>query len=304
MRLIDANKIDFDKVFIGNSDFAKEMRKAAQELISNEPTAYDVDKKVKALKGLFVKWFGENWGMVPYLVRTIEIVKTEENSSGLEEFLGKTFEETHSVGGCGSSDDCARGKRKTRENLFRGKHIHVLPENEYLDGRWVYGYLSDERHINSPELEGEFNVAPETVCQYTGLTDKNGRKYEGDIFQASDGEYIQRYVIAWDENSLEWSAQCIGNPDGTLPLSEFRVSEIEVIGNIFDNPELIASRKRGKGTNGTGKLQSIFCLNVDCENYFEDNCMKIFEDNTVHISESGKCEDFKEGEYIGYKVQS
>lgn len=43
----------------------------------------------------------------------------------------------------------------------------------------------------------------------------------------------------WNEDFLEWSAECIGDPDGTLPLSEFRVGDIEVIGNIFDNPELL-----------------------------------------------------------------
>ncbi len=51
---------------------------------------------------------------------------------------------------------------------------------------------------------------------------------------------------------------------------------------------------------GTGKVQGIFCLNSECENYFEDNCMKIFEEGTVNISKEGRCEDFKEGEYEGY----
>ena len=44
MRLIDADKIDFGKVFIGASDFAKDTREAAQKLIDEQPTAYDVDK--------------------------------------------------------------------------------------------------------------------------------------------------------------------------------------------------------------------------------------------------------------------
>ena len=46
MRLIDADKIDFGKVFIGASDFAKDTREAAQKLIDEQPTAYDVDKVV------------------------------------------------------------------------------------------------------------------------------------------------------------------------------------------------------------------------------------------------------------------
>lgn len=139
-----------------------------------------------------------------------------------------------------------------REILFRGKRID--------NGKWHYGsylFLKDapsydwtgtevgsrkDVHFIIDDKDMNLAVNKETVCQYTGLTDKNGRRYEGDIFQASDGDYIQRYIITWNEDSLEWSAECIGDPEGTLPLSEFRVSEIEVIGNIYDNPELIGGQ--------------------------------------------------------------
>ena len=50
MRLIDADKIDFEKVFIGASDFAKDTREAAQKLIDEQPTAYDVDKVVEQIE--------------------------------------------------------------------------------------------------------------------------------------------------------------------------------------------------------------------------------------------------------------
>ena len=50
MRLIYADKIDFGKVFIGASDFAKDTREAAQKLIDEQPTAYDVDKVVEQMK--------------------------------------------------------------------------------------------------------------------------------------------------------------------------------------------------------------------------------------------------------------
>ena len=52
MRLIDADKIDFEKVFIGASDFAKDTREAAQKLIDEQPTAYDVDKVVEQIDGI------------------------------------------------------------------------------------------------------------------------------------------------------------------------------------------------------------------------------------------------------------
>lgn len=50
MRLIDADKIDFNEVFKGQSDFAKDTREAAQSLIDSQPTAYDVDKVVEKLE--------------------------------------------------------------------------------------------------------------------------------------------------------------------------------------------------------------------------------------------------------------
>ena len=46
MRLIDADKIDFNEVFVGESEFAQDTRNAAQMLINKQPTAYDVDKVV------------------------------------------------------------------------------------------------------------------------------------------------------------------------------------------------------------------------------------------------------------------
>lgn len=50
MRLIDADRIDFGEVFKGSSDFAKDTREAAQELIDNQPTAYDLDEVISQLK--------------------------------------------------------------------------------------------------------------------------------------------------------------------------------------------------------------------------------------------------------------
>lgn len=126
-----------------------------------------------------------------------------------------------------------------REILFRGKHIHALPQNEHLNRTWVYGYLCDENYINSPELEGEFLVDPETVCQYTGLTDKNGRKiFEGDILSAhldeQNPEDITYVQITWD--GFSW---CMRESTEDDVMSEYDCNTFEVCGNIFDNPELM-----------------------------------------------------------------
>lgn len=130
-----------------------------------------------------------------------------------------------------------------REILFRAKHIHAIPELKHFGGRWVYGYLSDENHINSPELEGEFLVDPKTICQYTGLTDKNGLQkiFDGDIVSAPFMGYsgkteIRKGVIEFVKGtfSVNWN-------DSEEYGKNFAgyVNDIEVIGNIFDNPELL-----------------------------------------------------------------
>lgn len=122
-----------------------------------------------------------------------------------------------------------------REILFRGKHIHVLPENEHLDGRWIYGYLSDKNYINSPELEGEFLIDPETVCQYTGLTDKNGKKiFEGDIVKV--GGIL---VVQWKEKLASWCLCKKGWMYNHFFGEAVDAENCEVIGNIFDNSDLL-----------------------------------------------------------------
>lgn len=120
-----------------------------------------------------------------------------------------------------------------REFLFKGKHVHALPQNKHLNGRWIEGYLSDKNHINSPELGGEFLVDESTVCQYTGLNDKNVRKiFDGDILK---NEYGYIGVVKWECCSfvLDWNSW---NASRDLYVWS---NSIEVIGNIFDNPELL-----------------------------------------------------------------
>ena len=124
---------------------------------------------------------------------------------------------------------------KMREILFRAKG--------QTSDKWYEGLLTrlDQSicHIKDNRLN-EWICDSKTVCQYTGLTDKNGRKiFEGDIFQANDSECLQKYAVVWNEESLEWTADCVGDLEGMLSLSEFEKEEIDVIGNIFDNPELL-----------------------------------------------------------------
>ena len=124
-----------------------------------------------------------------------------------------------------------------REILVRGK-IQGLTD-------WQYGYYakSGENHFILLDTDSEDNysiVDPETVGQYTGLTDKKGNKiFEGDIMIFCKGA-THPFEIKWD--GLGWK---MFTADGKRIKDAFESGEIqhiqtsEVIGNIYDNPEFL-----------------------------------------------------------------
>lgn len=123
-----------------------------------------------------------------------------------------------------------------REILFRGKHIHVLPQNEHLSGEWVYGYLGGKNYIYSEELESDFLIDGDTACQYSGLTDKDGKKiFEGDIMTFSaygqdykgDVRFINGSFAIWCGNAAPFLDHALEKHNAII------------VGNIFDNPELL-----------------------------------------------------------------
>ena len=116
------------------------------------------------------------------------------------------------------------------EYLFRAKHVHELSQNKHLDGKWIEGYLTGENHIYSPSLEGEFLIDTSTICQCCGYE----RIYEHDIFECDE----ERYEIVFDQDELAWFA-CGYGYGYRIQLAEFKPDEINVIGNSFDNPELL-----------------------------------------------------------------
>ena len=134
-----------------------------------------------------------------------------------------------------------------REILFRGKRAD--------NGEWEYGDLWCNPYgkrvvcivspINDQGTTGGNEVDPETVGQYTGLTDKNGRKiFEGDIVERGGRiwlvEYSNKYgqfmMTTYTEKGVSWSRSFDLIPPDWC----------EVIGNIYDNPELL------KGGNDNG----------------------------------------------------
>lgn len=78
MRLIDADKINFNEVFKGQSDFANDIRETAQNFISIQPTVYDVDKVVEQIGNISELARPVGWTTKTEIVRTkdvIEIIK-------------------------------------------------------------------------------------------------------------------------------------------------------------------------------------------------------------------------------------
>lgn len=128
-----------------------------------------------------------------------------------------------------------------REILFRGK----AKANDCCKdgGYWVYGDIGHTKHYCDTIVTNEWDtveVDPETVGQFTGMCDKNGtRIFEGDVMVFCKGA-THPFEIKWD--GLGWK---MFRADGTRIKDPFESWEIwhmqrsEVIGNRWDNPELL-----------------------------------------------------------------
>ncbi len=127
-----------------------------------------------------------------------------------------------------------------REILFRGKRID--------NGKWEYSsavssaifsivpdkkifwlFVCDETLRNASNGGGWVAVHSKTVGQFTGLKDKNNRNiYDGDIIRYGKGAN-QYKIVRWNSNQASWNIR------GSW---KSKCSIWEVIGNIYDNPEL------------------------------------------------------------------
>lgn len=134
-----------------------------------------------------------------------------------------------------------------REILFRGK--------TYND-KWVQGLLVQmDDHLTQIRKLGsdgigyyDYSIVPSTVGQYTGLTDKNGKKiFEGDILKI-----IHKYQSPFDDDTKEYTdittdvvffddeGLCFSyGKSPFLCVADNVTAEYEVVGNIHDNPELL-----------------------------------------------------------------
>nr|DAP02828.1 MAG TPA: YopX protein [Caudoviricetes sp.] len=148
--------------------------------------------------------------------------------------------------------------------LFKAKRKNwqELPKDE----QWVQGYLFDDGFENGRVFVGSFviekyngtacddwavtginfyEIDQNTICQCTGLKDKNGELiWENDIVRDKEGNC---YKAFWQNNYYQFSWICVKSDIfqiGTKwDLYIWRSYEIAVIGNTFDNPELLESEE-------------------------------------------------------------
>ena len=153
-----------------------------------------------------------------------------------------------------------------REILFRGKAInrdYGCHRTNYKNGDWVYGLVTrlyDERFENLPAemtnvngIEG-IEVDYKTIGQYTGFTDKNGKKiFEGDIvryqFDNDDCPFPNKRTepilgrVFFSDFRASFSVTAGRNGGSALNNDLFKYvqngNRVEVIGNIHDNLELL-----------------------------------------------------------------
>ena len=140
---------------------------------------------------------------------------------------------------------------------------YLFKANRVDNGEWVQGNLitdeQDEKkcfiaYIFGTDDEGQPHdidftlVDPSTICQCTGLKDKNGNLiWENDVVKDEHGNL---YKAFWQSNYYQFSLVCVKSEIfqiGTKwDLYVMRSFEIEVIGNIFDNPELLETLELGE----------------------------------------------------------
>lgn len=139
-----------------------------------------------------------------------------------------------------------------REIKFRGQR--------QSDNKWIYGDLLQPTEIcdiyeisDCESIDGSrYDVVEDTIGQYTGLHDENGKEiYEGDIidfsydmFVGNFNTFVAKGIVIFEEGAFY--VQCLENErltkDESYLLYTINIDTIEIIGNIYENPELLEDK--------------------------------------------------------------
>lgn len=135
--------------------------------------------------------------------------------------------------------------------LFKAKTAQIVGtyNNGVEDGMWVHGSLRcDVGKYTIFQFESEradyveYEIDPDTICQCTGLKDKNGNLiWENDLVMTVYDGIEHTYVVKWDDSELGFKATNGKKNYGNYFQYLGCCDEIEVIGNIFDNKKLLES---------------------------------------------------------------
>ena len=128
-----------------------------------------------------------------------------------------------------------------REILFRGKPIY---EETIIGNNFYYGdlchYANGEVTIRQPETGYEMAVVPETIGQFTGITDRNGKKiFEGDIIKTD--LFGKNHFISFGKSAKWGQCFCVQSNNSIIYLTEIYAKSSDIIGDLYSNPELLDS---------------------------------------------------------------
>ncbi|MDO4929614.1 MAG: YopX family protein [Bacteroidales bacterium] len=119
--------------------------------------------------------------------------------------------------------------------------------------KWLYGYYFVNRgeHFITPDeiyswpypSADDFLVDPESIGQFTGLHDINGKEiYEGDIIKKVTYPFDSHYVVKWDAAYCSVKFYDVSFFKFYLTPHDFETTEFEIVGNIHENPELLKTK--------------------------------------------------------------
>lgn len=138
-----------------------------------------------------------------------------------------------------------KAKRKGKGQWVSGDLAHSLDGN--LN---ILGFIEEEGEIG---FTGAHQIDPDTVCQFTGLLDKNGKEiYEGDIlrsdeypFSCMEDDARDNYfgIIEWSDEEAMFLLTCVKNPKSAVrgisdgisdEITQQKLEDCEIVGNIHD----------------------------------------------------------------------
>lgn len=150
------------------------------------------------------------------------------------------------------NQEMLKKEERMREILFRGK----TEKGEWVEGSLVTGLFqtnSGEEIVHILNVDGVdyscfedlsdygggyYEVLPETVGEYTGIRDKNGKRiFEGDIIIIDNDYFVVASEMKWHEGAFLRSFR--SNYDAEILLTIPKNKEVEIIGNIYENYELL-----------------------------------------------------------------